>query len=299
MSEFRSIMPELATPKGLVPGEQKQSLGRLLVQMGRLKPADIDRILSRQSSHDCSFGRAAIDLGLVSEGDIMDALARQYQYPTLQDAEQRKRLSRDLVVGHDPFGAAAEEFRAIRTTILHSHLGRDKHSMAVVGAAERAGATYFAANLAVSFAQMTLPTVLVETNMRTPRMSEMWSLPKRATGLAEVLRRREIDDMALSPTPLPNLFLLPAGAAPPNPQELLGSAEFASLHQWLEANFRAVIYDTAPASDYADARVVCGQVGSAILVARKNRTRYRQVSTLVKSLEKTGCDVIGSIFNNH
>lgn len=298
MTEFRSVIPELAESHELVP-DGKQNMGRLLVQMGRMDGCDVERVLNRQAKRDCTFGEAAVELGLVTQGDIMDALARQYQYPTLQAVEQRHLMSRDLVVGHDPFGAAAEEFRAIRTSILHSHLSAGCRSIAVVGALGRAGATYFAANLAMSLAQMTLPTILVETNMRTPRIGEMWNLPKRMRGLSEVLRNREIDETTILPSPIPNLSLLLAGATPPNPQELLGSAEFSSLHQWLEDKYRVVIYDTAPAAEYADARVVCAQVGSAIIVARRNRTRFRQVTDLVDSLEHVGCTIAGTVFNSH
>ncbi|SOE00774.1 polysaccharide biosynthesis tyrosine autokinase [Caenispirillum bisanense] len=300
MSDVKDLSDDrTAEPAEVAPSDTKKSLGRLLVQMGRMSSRDVDRVLQKQMEDNCSFGEAAVALRLVTQRDIMEALARQYQYPTLQGMERRDGMSRELVVGHEPFGAAAEEFRAIRTSLLHSHVSEGLRSLAVVGVHEGAGATYFASNLALSMAQMTLPTILVESNLRSPRIAEMWNMPRRSRGLSEVLRHHDGDPSAVITEVVPNLSVLLCGAEPPNPQELLCSPEFAQLTQWLESRYRVVIYDTAPAKEFADARVVGAVVGSAIVVARRNRSRTRDTTEIVERLETVGCNVAGTIFNSH
>lgn len=203
------------------------------------------------------------------------------------------------MVGHDPFGRAAEEIRGIRTALLHDYVSEGLRSLAVIGVNRGAGATYFAANLALAMAQMTLPTILVDANMRHSSLAPMLNVPKRSRGLSEILRHREMDPSAIISDVMPNLAVLPCGAEPPNPQELLCSSEFASLSQWLETRYRVVIYDTPSAKEYADCRVVGARVGSAIVVARQHKTKYRDVSETVERLENIGCGVAGTIFNRH
>jgi capsular exopolysaccharide synthesis family protein len=159
-----------------------------------------------------------------------------------------------------------------------------------------AGASYFASNLALAFAQMSLPTLLVDANLRKPRIAQVFGL-SRLNGLTDALRCKSIGAPPICSNVVEGLSILPAGAVPPNPQELLASADFLALTDNLQSAFGIVIYDTPPALDYADAHVVASRVGSAVIVARKHKTAFNDVSNLANKLRGINCKVLGSVLN--
>lgn len=299
MSEGHEDAPALPGDLEVFDSDSAKSLGQLLVKLRKIDPEDVEKVLRKQAELKCSFGKAAVALKLVKHDDIIEALSRQYQYPTHYSSPQFQRASRELIVGREPFGQDAEEIRRIRTAILQACMTDGRRSIAIIGVNRRAGATYFAANLALAMAQMTLPTVLVETNMRFPRLGAVWGIQQRGRGLAEWLRHQEIEPSVVIREIVPNLSLLLSGAEPPNPQELLGSPRFDVLRQRLEEEYAFVLYDTASATEYADALVVGANVGAAIVIARRHRTRFHRTSRTVESLRNVGCDVLGTILNRH
>jgi len=94
---------------------------------------------------------------------------------------------------------------------------------------------------------------------------------------------------------VPGLSLLTAGATAPHPQELLSSKEFLNLSQNAQRYYGVVIYDTPPALDNADAYVVASRVGSAIIVARRHRSRVKEVKRIAEALEAFQCDIAGTV----
>lgn len=277
--------------------EPHQNLGQLLVQMGKLSPEQVETVLRQQRQLDCTFGEAAVTLGLVRRADIMEALSRQYRYPILQGGSDTGRLSRELVIGHDPFGPAAEAIRSIRSAFVQAALGKGIKSVVIIGPHRDVGSTYLAGNLALSLAQMGLSTLLVETDMRSSRVGPMFGLHGRGPGLAEALRGRHEDPSSLATEVVANLFVLPAGAQPPNPQELLSSAEFLALTTSVEERYNAVIYDSAPGIEFADAQIVAARVGAALVVARQHVSSFDDLSQVVAKIENTGCNLLGTVFN--
>ncbi len=124
------------------PDDQRMTLGHLLVRMGKLTSVQVDRVLNWQAFHDCTFGEATVAMGLVSQADIMTALARQYHYPILRDdASSLGDLSGELVTGHDLFGWAAEAIRSIRSGIVHACLSRGTRSILIISARWGTGCT--------------------------------------------------------------------------------------------------------------------------------------------------------------
>jgi protein-tyrosine kinase len=172
-------------------------------------------------------------------------------------------------------------------------------AFAVIGARSKVGVTSFAANLALSFAQMAVPTLLVDANLRRPRLTGLFGLDKETEGLVEALTLRATDSSSMIVDVLPCLSLFVAGATAPHPQELLISKEFLTLSQNAQRNFGVVIYDTPPALESADAYVVAPRVGSAILVARRHRTRVKDIENITHTLTGHGCEIAGTVLRLH
>ncbi len=280
-----------------IPYESLSEQARILIRVGKLSPQQVSRVTDWQSKRGLSFASAAIDLGYVRREDLMLAISRQYSYPVLSGDSDRDQFSSELVVGHNPFSFAAEAVRSIRTSIVSTAIGQGTRSFVVTAPRRGSGCTYFAANIALAFAQMSMPTLLVDTNLRNPRVAEMFGIERNTEGLSNTLRRRDLRNVPIINDIIQGLSILTAGDMPPNPQELLSSAQFLALSNNLERRFGVVIYDTAAAMEFADASIVVARVGAAIIVARQHQTTFDDVSTLSRKFRASQCKFLGTVMN--
>jgi receptor protein-tyrosine kinase len=277
-------------------GEPTSDTANQLVQMGRLTSVQAARAATRARAKGVSVVEAAVSMGFLRREELMAALSRQYSYPILHGIDEASRFSRELVVGHEPFSAAAEAIRSIRTAVGATAVAQDVRSFLINAPRRGAGASYLASNLALAFAQMSLPTLLVDANLRTPRIAKIFGL-QHFIGLSDALRSRDVESPPIVSNVVEGLSILPAGQIAPNPQELLASAEFLALTNNLQSAFGIVIYDTPPGMDFADAHVVASRVGAAVVVARRHKTAFNDVSLLVQKLRGINCKMLGSVLN--
>ena len=267
-------------------------MGELLCETGRLTPESLERVLRTQGDLGLRFGEAAVRLGLASEDDVRQALARQFSYPYLQRGQAN--LSPRLVAAYDPFSPQVEALRAIRSQLMLRWFGRGRRALALAGTDRGDGASLFAANLALVFAQLGEQTLLVDANLRHPRQHEMFALRPRH-GLSDVLAGRADLDVIARIASFPDLSLMPAGTIPPNPQELLAREGFRHLHVQLETRYDVVLYDLPPFNAGADALAVAGRAGGVLLVARRHRSRVADIGRMAAQMAETGCETVGSV----
>jgi protein-tyrosine kinase len=293
LSNRREVSETGADPIAKDPIEQQ------ILAAGNLSEAQVEAIRGFQRRKGLTFGEAAITLGLVRRDSLFLALSKMYNYPVLSFGSAERCVSRELVVGYQPFSAGAESFRSVRAALATSALSRGKNAFAVIGPHSGVGATYFAANLALSFSQMAVPTLLVEANLRKPRLASLFGVEAKAEGLVEALTHDDANRQLVALKLLPGLSLLVAGAAAPHPQELLSSKEFLNLSQSAQRNYGVVIYDTSPALESADAYVVASRVGAAIIVARRHRTKVKDVKIIAHALEGFQCEIAGTVLSRH
>ena len=268
------------------------SMGTLLVDAGKLSVDDAERVLRTHEDLGIRFGEAALRLGLVSEDDIQQALARQFAYPYVRKGQAR--LSPRLVAAYEPFSPQVEALRAIRSQLMLRWFARGRRVLAIAGAEPGDGAGLFTANLALVFSQLGEQTLLVDANLRNPRQHEMFALKPRH-GLSDLLAGRADLDV-IQPVPaFADLSVLPAGTLPPNPQELLAREGFRNLHAQLESRYDVVLYDLAPFTAGADALAVAGRAGGVLLVACKHRTRIADVKRMAEQMAEAGAEIVGSV----
>src|SRR5690349_5095867 len=218
-------------------------MGALLLDSGKLTPENAERVLRTQKELGLRFGEAAVRLGLVSEDDIQQALARQFAYPYLQKGQAN--LSPRLIAAYEPFSPQVESLRAIRSQLMLRWFARGRRALAIVGVDQDDGAALFAANLAIVFSQLGEQTLLVDANLRAPRQQDAFAIKPRA-GLSDLLAgRADLDVIARVPA-FVDLSVMPAGTLPPNPQELLSREVFRNLNTQLEARYDIVLYDVPP-----------------------------------------------------
>ncbi|HEX6006997.1 MAG TPA: chain length determinant protein tyrosine kinase EpsG, partial [Burkholderiales bacterium] len=242
------------------------------------------------------FGEAAIWLGLITEQDLHLALARQYDFPQLASGDAA--VSPELVAAYAPFHRRVEELRALRTQLLIRWFNstHQRRVLAIVSPETGEGRTYICANLAIVFSQLGERTLLIDADLRAPRQHRLFNVPDRI-GLSTVLAGR-VDSSAAVPVPgFAGLSLLPAGAPPPNPQELLSRAGLARLLQEMQSKFDVILIDTPPAKLYADAQSVTYHAGGAVVIARKDHTRLADTKSVIRDLNDTGAQIVGSVMN--
>jgi chain length determinant protein tyrosine kinase EpsG len=270
----------------------ESTMGALLLDSGKLTPENAERVLRTQKELGLRFGEAAVRLGLVSEEDIQQALARQFSYPYLQKGDAN--LSTRLVAAYEPFSPQVEALRAIRSQLMLRWFARGRRALAIVGVDENDGASLFASNLAVVFSQLGEQTLLVDANLRSPRQQETFGLKPRQ-GLSDLLAgRADLDVISRIPC-FVDLSVMPAGTLPPNPQELLARDGFRNLNTQLESRYDVVLYDLPAFGSGADALAVAGRAGGVLLVARKHHTRINNVTRMVEQLVDAGGEVLGSV----
>ncbi|HBI69553.1 MAG TPA: chain length determinant protein tyrosine kinase EpsG, partial [Massilia sp.] len=265
------------------------SMGALLVDAGKLTLEGAERALRMQKHLGIRFGEAAVRLGLVSEDDVQEALARQFAYPYLPKGQAN--LSPRLVAAYEPFSPQVESLRAIRSQLMLRWFARGHRALAVLGADPDDGAALFAANLAVVFSQLGEQTLLVDANLRAPRQHDVFGLRARQ-GLSDLLAGRADLDVVLRVGGFVDLSVLPAGTLPPNPQELLSRDTFRTLDASLASRYDVVLYDLAPFGAGADALAVAARAGGVLLAVRKDHTRVAQLARMSEQLAEAGAEVV-------
>lgn len=272
------------------------SIGRMLLAAGRLKQADIDRITQHQKTSDQPFGEAGIQLGLINRADLDLALARQFDYPYLQANDTT--VKPEVVVAFKPFSPAGENLRALRSQLMlrwYNHTLQRK-VLAVCSPNVGDGRSFVAANLAVVLAQQGQKVLLVDANLRNP-MLEQWFPAAKGPGLSAALAERTGPDTWVHLGGIPGLAVMVAGPQAPNPLELLGRPAFERVLQAATQAFDVVVLDTPAGQAYADAEVVAARAGTAVLVARQNRTHVNHSAHLAKRLQDSGVALVGAVLN--
>jgi chain length determinant protein tyrosine kinase EpsG len=277
---------------------QRGSIGEILLDRGLLTPGDIARIVERQQLQDEPFGEAAIALKLLKREDLDAALSTQFNYGYVVDGDSR--LAPQLVTAFKPFSRASEEIRALKSQLMLRWFNGDprRKFLAVVSQRPRDGRSFIAANLAIVFSQQGQRTLLIDANLRQP-IQASWFHTQRSAGLAGLLSKRSGLEAMESFNALPGLRVLPAGVAPPNPQELVSMPALGQLLEQVRDHFDVVLIDTPAADSFSDAEIIAARAGAALLVARKNRSPLRGASDLTRRMQDVGVAMVGSVLNHY
>src|SRR6202030_206604 len=145
--------------------------------------------------------------------------------------------------------------RALRTNVMFSSTEEGGRSLVVTSTGPGEGKSVISANLAIALAQAGHRVLLVDAAMRSPRVHTIFDKPK-APGLSNVLAGNITSSKSVHQTAVPGLCVIPAGAHPPNPAELLGSKRFADLMVGLAEHFDWILLDTPPVMSVTDSSIV-------------------------------------------
>ncbi|MCB5183686.1 chain length determinant protein tyrosine kinase EpsG [Methylobacillus gramineus] len=270
------------------------SIGSMLLRMGKISAADAEKIMTLHKERGIRFGEAAKSLGYITESDIQQVLARQFDYPYLQPGET-PGLSPELVAAFQPFSAQVEVLRNIRSQLTLQWFSQQRKTLAFSSISPKEGVSYLLSNLAVVFSQLGQNTLLIDANLRDARQDDIFKLGN-GLGLSDVLAgRADVNAVTVNIATFPNLSVLPAGTTPPNPQELVGRPAFKQLVQAVSEKFDVVLIDAPAYSKGADVFSVAASAGGLVLVTRKNLTLLSEVTTFTDRLNANGIQVAGTV----
>ncbi len=273
----------------------KQSIGALLLQLGKITASDLEAIVSHQKETNLLFGSAALQLGLITESDINHAMALQFDYPYLQ--RNQGNYSQALVAAYQPFCTQVDSLRRLRSQLMLEWFNARSKSLAVVSSNDEEGGDGLVANLAIVFSQMGQRTLLVDANLRSQNLRNMFNISEKY-GLSDILAGRAGLEVITKIEALNDLSILCSGSMAPNPQELLNKHAFAMFMTKAVADYDIVLVNTAPAGLTADSQSVIAWCRGALLVSRLNFTHISSLAEVRDQIVQTGSTLVGAVIND-
>lgn len=201
-----------------------------------------------------------------------------------------------LIIDSHARSVRAESFRQLRTNLQFVDVDNPVKVVVVTSSVADEGKSSTATNMAVSFAEAGRKVLLIEGDLRRPRVADYLGLDG-AIGLTNVLAGQVSVDEVLQKWGRGGLTVLPSGSIPPNPSELLGSQNMHDLLEALKATFEMIIIDTPPLLPVTDGAIVAAHSDGAILVVRHGKTSRNQVVSAVAALHAVDARLLGSVLN--
>jgi len=203
----------------------------------------------------------------------------------------------ELIVVDEPMSPAAETFRMIRTNLTFMSPDDPLRSFVVTSALPFEGKTTIASNLAISLAQFGRSVLLVDSDLRRPRLHHVLEV-SNDLGLTTLAEGRTTLNAVLHKTKIDGLSVLTSGPIPHNPSELLHSAAFGRVKEDLLKHFDYVLFDSPPMGAVTDAAILAPQVDGVLLVVRAGTSTLHAVSGARKQLNSVSARLLGAVLND-
>jgi len=206
----------------------------------------------------------------------------------------------ELLMNVDSRSPLAEAYRHLRTSVLLSTAGRAPKSLLVTSSLPGEGKTTTAVNTAISLAQTGASVVIIDADMRRPRLQSIFDMQGQQ-GLSSILSSDTADDDMLSLVrndEESGLSVLTSGPIPPNPAELLGSDQMRRLLAVLQAKYTHVVVDSPPVSSFTDGVLISTMVDGVLLVVHGGKSSRHIVRRSKQLLSDVGAKIFGVVLNN-
>ena len=237
--------------------------------------------------------RELLDTSIKSPEDFAAAT----EAPLMGSIVTESSGSRGLLVSDlDVQAPRVEAFRVLRTNLQFVDVDQPTKVFVVTSAVQEEGKTSTAVNLALSLAQAGVRVLLMDGDLRRPRIGELLGLDDSVGVTTVLLGKVELKD-AVQRHGVTDLDVLTSGVTPPNPAELLQSNAMASLLDALRRSYEIVIIDSPPLLPVTDAALLSSQADGALLVVRYGKTSRDQLATAADRLGQVDATLVGVVMN--
>ncbi len=238
------------------------------------------------------------DTGYRGPEDIVQHLGLQVvgHIPRMTSKEGK---ALELIMDHTSRSGEAEAFRTMRTAMMLRDTPPRKFTITSPEPGD--GKTLILTNLAIAFAKSGMRVLMIDGDLRRPRLRELFGLP-RTGGLAQLLQEAEFKaedlEKAIERTKVANLDVLPSGANPPNPTELLTGMRFGQILDWAEGRYDRILCDAPPILAVSDCALIGQRLDGAFLVIRADKNDRIMAGRARDTLRGMNCNVLGVIVNS-
>lgn len=235
---------------------------------------------------------------VASQSDVEERLGLAFLgFVPRVDTKGDSPRERDLFVHRQPKSSAAECCRAIRTNLLFMSPDKPFKTLVVTSSGPQEGKSTTCIFLGVAMAQSGNRVLLLDTDMRRPRLHKAFGVPNEV-GISSLVVGEGSLDTAVKSTEVPNLFVLPCGPVPPNPAELLHTQAFADLLEAAGEKFDRIILDSPPLNAVSDSAVLATQADGVVMVLRAGKTNREAARRALRSLADVQAQMYGAILND-
>lgn len=207
------------------------------------------------------------------------------------------KLDSHLLAYLSPRSSVAEGYRRLRTNLQFARLDKPLKSFLVTSPNPKEGKTTTASNLAITFAQAGINTLLVDTDLRRPSIHRLFGLPKEPGIINNLFGKNELEEI-IHNNVIPHLSVMTCGLVPPNPSEVLAAPQTHELIEKLKRMYDMVIFDTAPVLAVTDASILATQVEGTLLIILAGTTIYDELEHSLEQLERVNAHILGVAMNN-
>jgi capsular exopolysaccharide synthesis family protein len=245
-----------------------------------------------------AFGLNMLDTSVRTPDDIERGVGIPFlgainQFPMPKEATAMG----ELILLARPHSGAAEAFRNVRTSLILARPELPQKALLITSVGPREGKTVIAANLAVALAQAGRKVLLVDADMRRPRLDKLFGVSGEGPGLVEVLGEGAPLDAAARPTDIERLSVLPCPTAARNPSELLELEGLATLIANAKAQYDYVLFDSPPLMAVTDPMVLAPRMDGVVLVIKGGGPPRELLLRAAMLLADANATLVGGVLN--
>lgn len=204
-------------------------------------------------------------------------------------------LRKSLITINDPKAAASEAYRMTRTNIEFSNIDSKNQCIVFTSARQKEGKSTTIANTAIAMAQSGQKVLIIDCDLRKPRMHKLFKVSNEEGVVSVVVNDRKVSDVCHSVEGVDNLHVMTSGPIPPMPSELLGSVKFRKMLEDLRKEYDYIFMDSPPVLSVTDSTILAAEVDGTILIITHGDTPIEMAKTAKKALDKVNANILGVV----